>query len=136
MTKHPIQGFGKGRGGRRTGLGLGLLTALGLLAATLSLGALLISRGSVSIDAAGGLAKGFYALALTAGCWLTARRARAGKLLWAGALAVLLFGAATLPALALTEGAEANLGPLLLITLGGLLLGGLLGARKKRSGYE
>ena len=127
----------KGRGRRAAGRLLpGLLLAAGVFLGALSGAALLIGQGSVTLPETGLPVRLLYGLACGAGCFLNARRAKTGKLLWAG-LTALLFLAVTAAAAVLLRREE----PMRLLALMpgagvGLVLGVLLGAGRKRERFE
>lgn len=113
----------------------GLLAALAVELTALSVTALLIAKGVVGEARAGAAAKGLYTVALCLGCFLSALRAGSGKLLWAGLTALLVFGLNLLACAGVGVG-PLRIGAMLWLTVGALLVGGLLGAKRRRSSFE
>ena len=136
MRQRTWKPTGKGRSAFPGVLLPGLLTALGALALLLAGTAAVILRGTLPPEGAVLPARVCYTAAAAVGCWLTARRARAGKLLWAALTGLGIFILAAGAGLACTDGSETNLIPLMVLTALSVLAGGLLGARQRRRGYE
>ena len=127
----------KGREGRKkSGLLWGLLTSLAILMLATTGITLLISNNSLDISKSAIPLKALYGAAVFAGCFLTARKSMQGKLVWA-ALTGALTGIILLVILfALSDAAPASAGGLLGVTVAAWLIGGFLGARRKRNRYE
>lgn len=121
--------------GKKHELLLGLLVALGIFFASVTVLALLVSRRGMELEQSGTVGRLLYAAAILAGCFLTARRARNAKLLWAAvpaaAACVLVLG--TVYAMPGTP--NGSVGGLLAWTAAAWLVGSLLGARIKKHGY-
>ena len=126
-------GKGSCKGG---GLLRGTLLSVGTLTLLLAVTTALIGKGTLPLERAAMPARICYGLAATLGCFRCARRARAGKLLWAGLSGLLCFLLAAGAALSATDGSETDLVPLLAITAAAVLAGGLAGARQRPHGYE
>ena len=127
---------GPGSGGRRKHILLySILTGIAILAAALSVAALLISGNKIKIEQCGLLANSLYGFSVCAACFLTARRSAQGKLLWSGLTALALCGITLGVIFSLPEASADALGRMLGITAAAWLIGGLVGARKKKHGY-
>lgn len=122
-------------GGKRHNLIVGLLTAIGIFAVSVTVVALQVSRGNMQMEKSGLIGKLLYGSAIFAGCFLTARRSAQAKLLWASitglTVCVLFLGVAY----AVPGVNWISLGGLLGITGVAMLLGGVAGSRKKRTSY-
>lgn len=134
-TFKPFRGT-KGRGaGKRHNLFFGLLTAMGILAAAVTLAALLVSGEKMSLERCWLIGKLLYGAAVFAGCWTTARRSSQAKLLWS-ALTGILACALVLGAVYALPGENAvSVGSLLGLTAAAWLAGGFAGTRKRKNCY-
>lgn len=114
---------------------LGLLTAIGILSVTITMTALLVSRSIIGIEQCDKIAKLQYALAAFTGCILTARKAEQRKMLMT-AITAALFCFIVVRSIFFFPCANAtSAGMILGITAAAWIVGGFLGARKKKSGY-
>lgn len=133
--------FSNGRSGARkhsgqlSSIGLGTLTAIGVYLIGVTVSALFAHRGTMQLTALPILTKVFYAISGIAGCWIAAGRSEKAKLLCAAAAGgfcfLLLVGICGIAG----ESAPANLAVTGAMTVGAVLIGGLLGARQRRSRY-
>lgn len=131
-----IRSVAPGRGRRkRTGILPGLLTALGILLTGITVITLLISGGKLGLAGCKWIGKTVYTGAALTGCFLSSRRAAQGKLLWAGITAALLCAVTLGLIYAQPEPDAGSVGTVLVLSAAAWLTGGLLGARRIRSGY-
>ena len=127
----------KGSGRLRcSGLPLGLLAAIGILFAAITMMALLISKNKMQIENSAGIVKLIYAAAIFSGCFLTTRKAKQKKMLLA-AMTLALFCVVVLGSIfAFPTAPASSVGAFLGISAAAGMLGAFLGARRKRRSYE
>ena len=113
----------------------GFLLSVGVFSVATAAAAFLIGQNSVPLDSAAVLGKLIFAASALTGCLIASKTARSGKLL-AAFLNAAGFFVAVFAVLRLLRGERGHMPTsLLLIAFGAALIGGLLGAKKKRIGY-
>ena len=135
IKESEVWGAKKGRHSCRRVLLPGVWMAVLILGLTITLAALLISENKIKLERGVSAVNLLYAAAILAGCFLTAKRAKQGKLLWAGLTAALSGLIVLAVSFTMPEFSAGGLGRMLAVTVLAWLSGGLLGARKKRNGY-
>ena len=125
------------RGSRGGGSGLlpGILTSLAILLAAITAVTLLISNNTLALEQSERLSGIVYAVAVAAGCFLTARRAEKRKLICAAVTAVVILALLVGIHFAARNAEPVSGGRMLFITACAWLVGGFLGNKKKRTGY-
>lgn len=125
-----------GRGGERKILRClsGFPAALMILLAASLAAACLVEKGVVSAGKSGIAGKLCFAAASLAGCWIAARKAQK-KLLYAAMTGCGLLILMSLGAAAAGEWGELRLWTPLAITAASILIGAVLGAKRRGNGY-
>ena len=116
-------------------MGVGIITASAILLIGISASAFLSHRGMLNLSVLHIIAKAVYAVAVTNGCWLAAKRAEKAKMLCAGETGAFCFFLLAGICEAASKIPTANLGWTGALTICAILIGGALGARRKRSRY-
>lgn len=128
---------GKGRRGGskiRAQLLRGPILALLLLALMITAISCAVSRGLLPPERLGAASKSVYLIALTVGCFLAAKNADTGKLLWSALTGICGFAFSACGIWLADDGAP-GIGPLLLLTGAAILAGGIAACFGRKHTY-